>query len=584
MDSDRLQQLLARARSFADLDDAAGLAEAFADAARELTGARYAALAILNSDGDTLEHLYTAGVDPLDRLEIGAMPHGRGVFGELLWGRREPLRLREVSTHPRSWGFPAGHPRMATFLAVPILLRDRTWGALYVAEKTSGEFDDDDEHVLALLAVQAHALIRAIECTQREREQAAALDRAIREAEATSEIALALAGEIELDRVLELICKRSRALVAARSMVLALLDDGELVVQVASGERATELVGRRLSLERSAAGQVVRTSASIAVPLVLRGRVVGVLEALDRLEDGPAFSDDDERLLLAFATGASVAVATSRRFADEARRRTAEAAESERARWARELHDGVLQDLAALTLVFAELEQDLPEAAPGLGERAAELLAQSIVSLRALIADLRPIGLQELGLQAALEELAQRYIPLAREGPDIQVRIDLDYERGRAPDRPPAELESTAYRIVQEALANALRHSNADHVDVDVHERDGQLTLRIRDDGAGFDAENLSVGFGLTSMRERAALAGGALLLDTSPGAGTLVEARIPVGRRSGREAVGPGVANQVRAPDAGRLGADTRAMGVDSSHADAQLHSDLGIGVALDQ
>ena len=85
MDSDRLQQLLARTRSFADLDDAAGLADAIADAARELTGARYAALAILNSDGDALERLFTAGVDALDRLEIGAMPHGRGVFGELLW-------------------------------------------------------------------------------------------------------------------------------------------------------------------------------------------------------------------------------------------------------------------------------------------------------------------------------------------------------------------------------------------------------------------------------------------------------------------------------------------------------------------
>jgi hypothetical protein len=85
-------------QSFVELDDVARLADAIADAAREFTGARYAALAILNSDGDALERLVTAGDDALDRLEIGEMPHGRGVFGELLWGRRDPLRLRDVST------------------------------------------------------------------------------------------------------------------------------------------------------------------------------------------------------------------------------------------------------------------------------------------------------------------------------------------------------------------------------------------------------------------------------------------------------------------------------------------------------
>jgi len=127
--------------------------------ARELTGARYAALAILNEQGTGLEHFLTAGVDQETRRAIGHCPRGRGVLGHLILDSR-PVRIADVHKHASSYGFPDGHPVMRSFLGVPVMIRGHAWGSLHLAEKVEGEFTDADEQAILALAKDAANTIR----------------------------------------------------------------------------------------------------------------------------------------------------------------------------------------------------------------------------------------------------------------------------------------------------------------------------------------------------------------------------------------------------------------------------------------
>jgi GAF domain-containing protein len=122
--------------------------------ARELTGARYAALAVLNEQRDGLEQFWTAGVDEDTRRAIGHLPRGRGTLGELIL-RPRPLRVADVSRHPGCYGFPSGHPVMRSFLGVPIMILGQAWGSLHVADKADGDFTEADERATVALAQEA---------------------------------------------------------------------------------------------------------------------------------------------------------------------------------------------------------------------------------------------------------------------------------------------------------------------------------------------------------------------------------------------------------------------------------------------
>ena len=124
---DKIRRLLDVGRALvAELDTEAVL-QRILEEARAITGARYAALGVLDEQRGELERFITAGVDEATRRAIGELPRGRGVLGVLIEDPR-PLRLPEVSSHPQSFGFPASHPQMRTFLCVPILIRGQAWG------------------------------------------------------------------------------------------------------------------------------------------------------------------------------------------------------------------------------------------------------------------------------------------------------------------------------------------------------------------------------------------------------------------------------------------------------------------------
>ena len=227
------------------------------EVARELTGARYAALGILDEDRRGLADFHALGIDDETREAIGELPRGRGVLG-LLVGEEQPLRLEDVGSHPRSFGFPPGHPPMHSFLGVPILIRGQAWGNLYLTEKEDGPFTEADEDALVVLAQWASIAIDNARLFTSSEDRRRQLERAVGRLEATTEIARAVGGETNLERVLETIVKRARALVEARSVVILLEDSDELEVAATAGEFIRDVRGERLRIGWTTWGGVLR--------------------------------------------------------------------------------------------------------------------------------------------------------------------------------------------------------------------------------------------------------------------------------------------------------------------------------------
>jgi two-component system, NarL family, sensor histidine kinase DevS len=486
---DKLRRLLDVGRALVGELDPEAVLERILQEARELTGARYAAVGVLDEARETLERFLTVGVDAATHRAIGDLPRGRGVLGVLIDDPR-PLRLADVGEHPRSYGFPGGHPEMRSFLGVPIVIRGEAWGNLYLTEKEGGgEFTDDDEDAAVVLAQWAATAIGNARLYRDSEHRRAQLERAVESLEAARDIADAITGASELRRILELIVKRGRALVDARTVLIMLREGDELVVAASAGH-ARDAPGHRIPIARSTSGEVLERGrperfvdvgsrlrvapaelgvndarTGLIVPVIHRGNGLGVLAAFDRGPDADPFTEDDEQLLRTFAASAANAVALSRSVEADRLRSTIAAADEERKRWARELHDQTLQSLGGLRVSLASILGRGDVAAKDERIRQAiEDIEFEIANLRSIITDLRPSLLDDLGLVPAIEGLLNR----RREaGLEITSEIALT-DRGSMGVGLDPELETTVYRIVQEALTNVAKHSRADSARVGV--------------------------------------------------------------------------------------------------------------------
>ncbi len=542
---DRFRRLVEVGSSLLSELDLEVVLRSVVEAARELTGAGYAALGVLDQDRRELERFIFLGIDEEARRDIGPLPRGRGVLGELIRHPRS-LRLADVEQHPHAYGFPPGHPPMHSFLGVPITIRGEAYGNLYMTEKGGGaEFDDADEEAATTLATWAAIAIENARLYTTLSARELETERALRRAEASTDMARTVGGETDVGRVLDLTVKRARALVEARSVLVMLRRGGRLVVVAQAGRVGSEVdeltiptddavfeaaMQERVAqhLEAGSAPSEARlrerlgAEAALVVPLLFRGRAVGTLVALDR-EAGGDFDAEDLRLLQAFAATAAIAVATAQSVAAERLQQQVEVAEDERRRWAQELHDGVLQSLAAVRISLAAALQGRSEERDAQIERAAEQtvegLEDQITELSRLINDLRPASLERLGLPGALEALAEE----SGNRGDFEIEIELAIESELTSDE-----ERGVYRLVQEALTNVVRHARAEHVTVAVDTGNGRAAIEVADDGVGFDPAE-GAGRGLLGMRERVQTLGGTLEVDSRPGGGTKVAATLPL-------------------------------------------------------
>jgi signal transduction histidine kinase len=344
--------------------------------------------------------------------------------------------------------------------------------------------------------------------------------------------------------------------VGASALLIELVVGNGLMVAAVAGDVDRAIVGSEIDISGTVAGRVLDTrrpqrltdelnrarfnetglghlglqaGAGLFVPLVFRTETPGVLAALHP-PGGADFSDEDERLLTSFATSAASAVVTARSVGTDQLLAREAATEDERRRWARDLHDETLQGLGALRLSLAAARRATdPDAWRAALDDGVAQLDTEIASVRGIISDVRPAALDELGPGAAVEALADRF---RSRGIDVALRIDLDYEAGRTETRHDDDLETALYRITQEAMTNALKHAGAESLSIDIFEAEDAVELRVRDEGRGYDPSEHTGGFGLLGMRERVELLGGRLTVDTAPGAGTTVRARLPARRR----------------------------------------------------
>ena len=519
------------------------LLQRIVDTAARLTGARYAALGVVDPAGMGLERFLTTGIDRETQTAIGRVPQGRGILG-IVMRSPEPFRLHEIADHPSFSGFPPNHPEMHTFLGVSILLRDQIYGNLYLSEKEGGQdFTEEDEELTRLLAAQAAVAVENARLYE-------SSTRWLHQLESLNEIGNALASELKLEPLLGIVAARLRELVDAQIVLIALPASEEaLRVAAAEGENARALVGTQLALRGSKVGRVLERGRServdsllddpevdqraaramgattaLYVPLVVHGRAIGVIAAHDKLGDDPRFGDEDLRLAESLAQRAAVAVDLSERVSRDAVRRVVEAQELERRRLARELHDETGQALTSILLGLKTLEQSIESEE---GRTAAADVRSIVVStlrdVRRLAVELRPAALDDFGLVPALERLADTYRQ--------QSSLEIDLELQLGPARLPGEVETTLYRIVQEALTNVAKHAQAGRVSILLRRKDEGAVVVIEDDGTGFDAgaARHESGLGLTGMRERLGLVGGQLRIETAPGRGTTVVAEVPL-------------------------------------------------------
>ncbi len=537
---DRLRALVEAGIALSSELSLDALLQKLVETAAELTGARYAALGVIDRSRTGLERFITTGIDPETYRQIGELPRGRGILGVLV-SDATPLRLHDIADDPRSVGFPPGHPPMRSFLGVPVLLRSFAYGNLYLTEKADGtDFTEQDEELVRLLAGQAAVAIENARLYE-------SATRWSRQLESLNEVASALVSETSLVPLLRLIATRLRELVEARLLTIALPShDGSMVVAAADGENATEALRSPEIAQRSKTRAVFDrrrservgsvfddpeidqeaarrwgVTAGMWVPLIVRDHAVGVIAAHDKLGPDPRFTDEDLRLTEGFAVRASAAVELSERVQRDALRRVVEAQELERRRLARELHDETGQALTSILLGLKAVEE--AKDASQRDDAAAELrqlVVSTLQDVRRLAVELRPKALDDFGLLAALERLAQTFTE--------QIGIEMDVETNLGEERLAPEIETALYRLVQEALTNVVKHSRAGRVSISLVRKAHSVSAVIEDDGVGF-TEPSGEGLGLIGMRERVGLLDGRFEVESRAGHGTTIVAEVPL-------------------------------------------------------
>jgi signal transduction histidine kinase len=540
--TDRIRSLLDAGIALTSELSLDALLQSLTETAAELTGARYAAIGVIDPKRAELERFVTTGLDAETIAAIGDLPRGRGILGVLIRDAH-PLRLHDIAEDPRSVGFPPDHPPMKTFLGVPILLRGVAYGNLYLTEKEGGgDFTTEDQELVTLLAAQAAVAIenaRLFESAKRWSDQL----------ESLIEVGNALATEVELSRMLELVARRLREILQARFVVILLrTTEGDLEVETVSGDVGEAVEGDVVSLEGTKVGRVLGRGRServdsviedpesdleltrslgmltaLYVPMQLRTETIGLIVAGDKLVPDRRFSSEDLRLAETFASRAAVAADQGRRIQRDAFRRVVQAQEEERRRLARELHDETGQALASILLGLKTLEEskdvgDLKHSVEALRERVVETLRD----VRRLAVELRPAALDDFGLEPALERLTSGFAE--------QTGIKVELESRLKDDRLPEEVETVLYRIVQEALTNIVKHAQAEQVSIVVTQKAGSIGAIIEDDGRGFDPKrDVDGGIGILGMRERVALLDGSLTIESSRDAGTTLVVEVPL-------------------------------------------------------
>jgi signal transduction histidine kinase len=514
----RMEGLLAAVSTISSELDLQVVLRRITEAAAVLVDARYAALGVIGADG-TLVQFVTVGLEDDQVAEIGPLPHGLGLLGELI-RHPEPLRLHDLTAHDASYGFPPNHPPMTSFLGVPIRVRDRVFGNLYLTDKRSGDFDAADEELVLGLAAAVGITVENARLYERSR-------RRERAAAATAEITTSLLAGADPETVLELAAERAGDLIGADLGVIALLHHDRLLMEVSWGPIAptgTLTVDGPLGAVLAKAAPCVfgpgelahvwpdvAVAGAVAVPLG-----PGVCVAARR-SPGLPFSREEVEELASFAAQATVALELAQRRRDAERT----SVYADRDRIARDLHDLVIQRLFATGMqlegVVRQIEDPVPQ---GRVRQAVDDLDETIREIRSSIYALsHDQHLESASLRVRLLNVVDDAEEVLGFPPTLRLSGLLD-------TTVPAEKAEHLMSVLREALSNVAKHAGASRVSVEV-EVFKDIVVRVVDDGRGIEPGGRRSG--LSNLHDRAALMGGAF--EVKPGAvhGTELTWRVPL-------------------------------------------------------
>jgi signal transduction histidine kinase len=480
-------------------------------AARELVGARYAALGVIASDGLLAEFVHV-GMDAATVATIGHLPHGKGLLGALIADPR-PIRSRTIAEDPRSSGFPDGHPPMSGFLGVPIRVRGVVFGNLYLTESIHGEFSSADEELVTALAATAGVAIDNARLYQEAKTRQQWLQAS---AAFTRRLLSADPG-----RPLDFIAESSRV-IADADVVTVLLPipgrPGELRVEVAVGTGAADLMGLRVPIAGSLSGRVFRAGEPrryanpneeqplvfvaggalnvgpvLVLPLLGSSRAVQGVLTVGRLAGRPTFTAEDLEMAAGFANQASIAI----ELADARAEQQKAVMFADRERIAADLHDHVIQSMFAAGLTLQAVATQLK---PGpMTDRilgAITTLDDTIRRIRTSIFELQQEpNSASIGVRGRLLDAVADLTPALGFEPTLRI-VDLTQ------DRLSEDVAADLVAVLHEALSNVARHACANSIDVDITVSGDRITVDVRDDGHGMGAATRRSG--LANLRRRA--------------------------------------------------------------------------------
>lgn len=507
-------------------------------AARELTSAPYGALAVRDRHANLISFVHE-GMDAETVRRIGHHPVGKGLLSLSLLDT-PALRMDDLTAHPAAAGFPEHHPAMRAFLAVPITIRGAVFGNLYLTHVDEARvFSDADEMAARALAFAAAVAIDNAEVFERER-------MSVKWIEASREITTALLSRTEPHRrPMQLIAERACALTDAEQAIVLVPADPEqpgnpevdtLVVLAAVGLPAADVLGQRVPVRGSTSGAVFKSGEplitdefrypiqaftdagrrpAIVMPLRARDEVVGVI-AIARGTEQPPFDESYLDLVRDFATHAAIALVLA--AAREDARQLAVLAERERI--AHDLHDHVIQRLfaAGMDLQGTLARARSPEVADRLN-RTLDDLQTIIEEIRTTIFALR----SPAAVAGDFRHRIQRVIAELTENRDLVTTVRMDGPMTAVG----AELAEHAEAVTAEAVSNAVRHSGASRLTVQIGVAD-MFTLDVIDNGRGIASGNTRRS-GLANMTRRAEQLGGSCEISSPPGGGTRVHWTAPL-------------------------------------------------------
>jgi two-component system, NarL family, sensor histidine kinase DevS len=504
------------------------------EAAVTLVDARYGALGVIG-EGGRLAEFIPVGLDEEQIARIHHWPEGRGLLGELITNP-EPLRLSDMSAHPRSFGFPEGHPPMKTFLGAPVRIRDEVFGNLYLTEKKDGtEFDDEDEAILAALGAAAGVAVGNARLYEEARRQQQWL-------RASAEVTERLLSEADADDVLALVTSQALEMSGADLVVLALpaSNGTQFVIQHAVGEGAEQALGLVLPVTGSVSGLVLSTGKTLSLedfsndervaaaarehlhlgpavvfPLGAPGNVRGILTAGRRPGSLPLAPPAVE-MLVSFAAQAGVGLELAAHRQDAQRLAVFE----DRDRIARDLHDLVIQRLYATGMSLESLAARMGESDNRRRiSSAVDALDETIKEIRSAIFSLhsRP-DIEQVGFRAQILEVVDGAAVALGFAPALRMSGRLDGV--------PADAGEHMLSALREALSNAARHAKASKVEVTV-EAGSELLLVVRDNGTGMQQTGRRSG--LANLADRAARLGGTMSAGPADGGGTELQWQVPL-------------------------------------------------------